>query len=176
MIWIVDGDAIVENDFNFNLVMSSYDIDCVHVWKSRNPINNLEYGNGGVKLLPRQLTISVDVNSPDMTTSISKKFKAMNTVSNTNSFNTDEFATWRSAFRECCKLASRVIERQYEEETTHRLDVWCSVGVDKLFGKYAIKGAQAGREYGETNKNNPEALKKINDFDWLKEQFSGIQS
>ncbi len=176
MIWIVDGDAIVEDNFNFDLVMSSYDIDCVHVWKSRNPINDLEYGNGGIKLLPRQLTMSVDVNSPDMTTSISKKFKAMNSVSNINSFNTDKFATWRSAFRECCKLASRVIERQYEEETTHRLDIWCSVGVDKPFGEYAIKGARAGREYGETNKNNTEALKKINDFDWLKEQFSGIQS
>jgi hypothetical protein len=53
MIWVVDGDAVIEDDFNFDLVMSSYDIDCVHVWSSRNPINNLEYGNGGVKLLPR---------------------------------------------------------------------------------------------------------------------------
>jgi hypothetical protein len=174
MIWIIDGDAVIENNFNFNLVMSSYDIDCVHVWKSINPINNLEYGNGGVKLLPRQLTLDMNTNTSDMTTSISKKFKAMNTVSNSNAFNTDEFATWRSAFRECCKLASRSIERQYEEETKLRLDIWCSVGVEQPFGAYAIAGAQAGRLYGETNKNNPEALNKINDFDWLREQFSGI--
>ena len=174
MIWVIDGDAVIENNFNFDLVMSSYDIDCVHVWRSLNPINNLEYGNGGVKLLPRQLTLDMNINTSDMTTSISKKFKAMNTVSNTNSFNTDEFATWRSAFRECCKLSSRSIERQYEEETKLRLDTWCSVGVEKPFGTYAIKGAQAGRLYGETNKNNPEALNKINDFDWLQEQFNGI--
>jgi hypothetical protein len=174
MIWIIDGDAVIENNFNFNLVMSSYDIDCVHVWKSLNPINNLEYGNGGVKLLPRQLTLDMNTNTSDMTTSISKKFKAMNTVSNSNSFNTDEFATWRSAFRECCKLASRSIERQYEEETKLRLDTWCSVGVEKPFGTYAIAGAQAGMHYGETNKNNPEALNKINDFEWLQEQFSGV--
>jgi hypothetical protein len=174
MIWIVDGDAVIENNFNFNLVMSSYDIDCVHVWRSLNPINNLEYGNGGVKLLPRQLTLDMNTNTSDMTTSISKKFKAMNTISNTNSFNTDEFATWRSAFRECCKLSSRSIERQYEEETKLRLDIWCSVGVEKSFGTHAINGAQAGRLYGETNKNNPEALNKINDFDWLQEQFNGI--
>ena len=174
MIWVIDGDAVIENNFNFDLVMSSYDIDCVHVWKSTNPINNLEYGNGGVKLLPRQLTLDMNINTSDMTTSISKKFKAMDTVSNTNSFNTDEFATWRSAFRECCKLASRSIERQYEEETKLRLDTWCSVGVEKPFGTYAIKGAQAGRLYGETNKNNPDALNKINDFNWLQEQFSGI--
>ena len=174
MIWIVDGDAIIEDSFSFDTVMSSYDIDCVHVWRSLNPINNLEYGNGGVKLLPRQLTLNMNVNTSDMTTSISEKFKAMNTVSNINSFNTDEFATWRSAFRECCKLASRVIERQYEEETKLRLDTWCSVGGEQPFGAYAIAGAQAGRHYGETNKNNPEALNNINDFEWLQEQFSGI--
>ena len=176
MFWVVDGDAVVEDTFNFDLVMSSYDIDCVHVWRSRNPINDLEYGNGGVKLLPRLLTLDMDVTSPDMTTSISKKFKAMDTVSNVNAFNTDEFTTWRSAFRECCKLASRVIERQYEEETQQRLDTWCTVGADRAFGDYAIKGAQTGRQYGLENKNNPEALRKINDFDWLKEQFDGIQS
>ena len=175
MIWIVDGDAIIEDNFNFDLTMSSYDIDCVHVWRSRNPINDLEYGNGGVKLLPRLLTLSMDVTTPDMTTSISKKFKAMDDVSNINSFNTDEFATWRSAFRECCKLSSRVIERQYEDETQQRLDAWCSLGIDKQYGKYAIAGAIAGRKYGEENKNNPDALRKINDFEWLKEQFSGIQ-
>ena len=171
MIWIVDGDAVIEENFNFDLVMSSYDVDCVHVWRSRNPINNLEYGNGGVKLLPRQLTLDMDVNTSDMTTSISKKFKAMNTVSNTNAFNTDEFTTWRSAFRECCKLSSRTIERQFEEETQQRLDTWCTEGYDAPFGEYAIAGAKAGRQYGLENKNNLEELRKINDFDWLKEQF-----
>jgi len=171
MIWVVDGDAVIENDFNFDLVMSSYDIDCVHVWRSRNPINNLEYGNGGVKLLPRQLTFNMDTNTSDMTTSISKKFKAMNTVSNVNSFNTDELTTWRSAFRECCKLSSRTIERQFEEETQQRLDIWCTTGHDAQFGEHAIAGAKAGRQYGLENKNNPEELRKINDFEWLKEKF-----
>jgi hypothetical protein len=171
MIWVVDGDAVIEDDFNFDLVMSSYDIDCVHVWRSRNPINNLEYGNGGVKLLPCQLTLNMDTNTSDMTTSISKKFKAMNTVSNVNSFNTDEFTTWRSAFRECCKLSSRTIERQFEEETQQRLDIWCTTGHDAQFGEHAIAGAKAGRQYGLENKNNLEVLRKINDFDWLQEKF-----
>ena len=106
-----------------------------------------------------------------MTTSISKKFKTMNTVSNTNWFNTDEFTTWRSAFRECCKLSSRTIERQFEEETQQRLDIWCTKGQHALFGDYAIAGAKAGRQYGLENKNNLEELRRINDFEWLKEKF-----
>jgi hypothetical protein len=173
MIWIVDGDAVVENKFNFNLVISSYDIDCVHVWRSRNPINNLEYGNGGIKLLPRVLTLNMDTNTADMTTSISKRFKAVGEVSNINSFNTDAFSTWRSAFRECVKLSSKVINRQQEEETNKRLDIWCTVG-HGAFAEYSITGAKSGREYGSTNKENIDALKKINDFDWLKRKFDEI--
>lgn len=171
MIWVVDGDAVIEDDFNFNLVMSSYDIDCVHVWRSRNPINDLVYGNGGVKLLPRHLTLNIDVNSPDMTTSISKKFKAVQEISNITAFNTDEFTTWRSAFRECAKLSSRVIDRQHEEETQQRLGTWCTAGVERKFGKYAIAGARSGKTYGLINKSNADALRMINNFDWLKEQF-----
>jgi hypothetical protein len=113
----------------------------------------------------------MDVNTSDMTTSISKKFKAMNIVSNINAFNTDEFTTWRSAFRECCKLSSRIIERQFEKETQNRLDIWCTEGRDALFGEYAIAGEKAGRQYGLENKNNLEELRKINDFEWLKEKF-----
>ena len=170
MIWVVDGDAVVNDDFNFDLVMSSYDIDCVHVWRSRNPLNGLEYGYGGVKLLPRQLTLDMDVNSSDMTTSISKKFKAVEIVSNITLFNIDKLSTWRSAFRECAKLASRSIQRHLEEETNTRLDTWCTTAQGN-YSSDALRGAREGRKYGEENKNNSTLLSKINDFDWLKTQF-----
>ena len=175
MFYVVDADAIIESDFNFNYQIPYYDFNAkstVHVWKSRNPINGLEYGNGGVKLLPRQLTIDMDLSKPDMTTSISKWFRPMPDISNMNGFNTDSFNTWKSSFRECCKLASRVIDRQQEEETEERLRVWCEESTDK----YAIDGAISGREYGIKHKINLEALKKINDFEWLKEQFDGRYS
>jgi hypothetical protein len=45
------------------------------------------------------------------------------------------------------------------------------IGLDRLNGYYAITGASAGKKYGESNIGNLEALKKINDFDWLKERF-----
>jgi hypothetical protein len=171
MFWVVDGDAVILEDFEFDHETSTYERDIVHVWRSKNPINNLVYGNGGVKLLPRYLTLNMDVNTSDMTTSISKKFKAVQEISNITAFNTDEFTTWRSAFRECAKLASRVIDRQHDDETQQRLDTWCTVGSDQPYGRFAISGALIGKQYGLENKNNPSALVKINDFDWLKEQF-----
>jgi hypothetical protein len=174
MFWVVDGDAVLESEFDFNYELSTYERDIVHVWRSKNPINNLVYGYGGVKLLPRELTLAVDVNAPDMTTSISKKFKAVSEISNITAFNTDPFNTWKSAFRECVKLASKTINRQVDEETQYRLTVWTTAGADQQFGTYAIAGAKAGRDYGEANVGNVAALAKINDFDWLKRKFDEI--
>jgi len=166
--WVVDGDAEIVDDFNFDYEIPVWERDTVHVWRSRNPINNLVYGYGGVKLLPKQLTLNMDVTRPDMTTSISKNFKPVQVISNITAFNTDEFSTWKSAFRECAKLAGKAIDRQVDAETEERLNVWCTQGADKLYGEYAIKGAQAGRKFAT---EQPENLFKINDFEWLYEQY-----
>ena len=77
MFWVVDADALIVDDFNFNYEVDEYNLETVHVWRSQNPINDLVYGYGGVKLLPRKLTINMDTSKPDMTTSISSKFKAV---------------------------------------------------------------------------------------------------
>jgi hypothetical protein len=171
MFWVVDADAQILDTFNFDHVVSEYDLENVHVWRSINPINDLEYGYGGVKLLPKSLTQNMDVSKPDMTTSISTLFKAMPEVSNITVFNVDAFNTWKSAFRECVKLASKTIDRQDDVDTNYRLNVWCTRGLDRQFGREAIEGAVQGKQYGLENKDNNEALKMINDFDWLRERF-----
>ena len=173
MFWVVDGDAVILDSFDFSYKTKL--LDTVYVWRSRNPINDLEYGNGGVKLLPRRMAISMDTTKPDMTTSISTKFKPVLEVSNITAFNSDPFNTWKSAFRECVKLSSRIIDRQVTDETSKRLDAWCQLGKDRPYGEYAIKGALAGSEYGINNKKNLEALKLINDFDWLASEFKNYE-
>jgi hypothetical protein len=173
MFWVVDGDASIVNSFNFDYQVPKWQRDQVFVWQSQNPINDLVYGYGGVKLFPRKETINMNVQSTDMTTSISSKFNAVNQLSNITAFNTSEFETWKSAFRECCKLASKMIDRQQQDETDTRLAAWCSAtGRDRPFGDYAIQGARAGRKYGVANQGNINALNKINNFDWLEEQFN----
>jgi hypothetical protein len=174
MFWVVDGDAEIVDTFNFDYVVSKYDLECVHVWRSRNPVNGLEYGYGGVKLLPKKLTMNMDLSKPDMTTSISSLFKAMPEISNITAFNVDAFNTWKSAFRECVKLASKTIDRQDDADTNYRLNVWCTRGIDRPFGREAIKGAVQGKQYGLEHKDNNEALKMINDFDWLHEYMSKV--
>lgn len=172
MFYIVDGDAVIMDDFYFDYQVARWDKETVHVWRSINPINDLVYGYGGAKLFPTELTINMDTTKPDMTTSISSKFKAMGTLSVITGFNTSPFETWKSAFRECAKLSARIIDRQKDTETLERLNTWCTVGKERKYGEYSILGAIAGKEYGELYKDSPDDLRKINDFDWLKEKFN----
>ena len=168
MFWVVDGDAQIVDDFKFDHEVSSYDLDCVHVCRAKNPVNGLEYGYGGVKLLPRMLTLKMDTTTNDMTTSISDKFKAMPSVSNITAFNTDPLSTWRGAFRECAKLASKTIQGQLEEETNDRLKTW-TTHADGIHSRYALRGANAGMQFGLSVGAD---LGLINNFEWLEQQYA----
>ena len=168
MFWAVDADAVIVPEFNFDYKVDASQLDHVFVWHSQNPINDLEYGYGGVKLLPTKLTKNMNLSNTDMTTSISKYFNVVSEVSNISKFNTDEFTTWRSAFRECAKLASKVIDRQKDDETNARLETWTTVGHDRPYSEYALAGAAAGMEFGLSSSNN---IELVNDFEWLREQY-----
>ena len=170
MFWVVDGDAILVDDFTFDFEVSRYDKDVVYIWRSKNPVNGLIYGYGGVKLLPKKLTLKLDTTAPDMTTSISNKIEIVEQTSNITAFNTDPFNTWKSAFRECVKLSSKIIFGQVDTETEDRLNTWCTTA-NGDFAIHALRGANAGRIYGQENAGNLPALSKINDFDWLEQQF-----
>jgi hypothetical protein len=167
MFYVVDGDSIVSDDFNFDYEVQKLERGHVHVWHSKNPVNDLEYGYGGIKLLPKHNVLNMDFTKPDMTTSLSDNFKVIPEVSNITKFNTDPFNSWKSAFRECVKLSSKVIDRNYEDETEERLEIWRSVGIERPFGEYVLLGANEGYNFGINNIGNNEVLSKINDFDWL---------
>ena len=173
MFFVVDGDADMCDDFTFDYQVPVWDETTVHVWRSINPVNGLEYGNGGVKLLPRLLTQNVDVNTTDMTTSISDRFKVVDQLSNYTVFNTNAYNTWKSAFRECTKLASKSITGQIDDETEDRLQAWLHPIPAASFSNEAKRGAEQGTVFGKENKNKPEVLALINDFDWLEEKFNG---
>jgi hypothetical protein len=167
MFYVVDGDAYLTDDWQFNFNPNIFDRDCAYVWNSRNPVNDLVYENGGVKLFPRSvLRKKRKWTTLDMFTTISNKIKVMDDVSNITAFNTDEFSTWRSAFRETVKL--------YTVNQMTKLNIWLTVGDDRPFGKYAIEGATAGYQYAANNQTDQFALSNINNYDWLEEQFNSL--
>jgi hypothetical protein len=164
MFFVVDGDAWLVDDWDFNFQPGLFDRDCSYVWHSSNPINDLEYGNGGVKLFPRALLMKCRKwKTLDMFTTISSKIKVIDTVSNVTTFNTDPFNTWRSAFRECVKL--------YSLDQMNKLNTWLKKGKDRPYGEYAILGAEEGYRYARDNKDDQLALVNINDYSWLEKKF-----
>ncbi len=177
--YVVDADAIIEEEFSFKFTPSQFkeayqntpETDCVFTWRSRNPINDLIYGYGAVKLFPKKPFLELIDWSVDMTTSIGCPFVPKFQISNVTAFNTDPFNTWKSAFRECVKLSSNIIDNNDNIDDEYRLKVWCSRGAKRQFGEYALLGAQQGKDFGEEYRDNKEALKKINDFDWLEQKF-----
>lgn len=171
MVYIVDADAEISPTFKFDYYPNSFDADSVHVWHSQNPINGLEYGYGGIKLFPTKKLLEYTGSPIDFTTNISENFKVMSELSNVTRFNTDPFSCWRSAFRECTKLASGIIPNQDNTETEERLRIWCTIGEDQQFGDFAILGANEGMEFGKTYINQPEYLRLINDYNWLQSKF-----
>jgi hypothetical protein len=167
MFYVVDGDAYLTDNWTFDFQPSIFDRDCAYVWSSKNPVNDLVYQNGGVKLFPKETLLKAKKwNTLDMFSGILPKSKSEDTVSCIGTFNVDPFITWRSAFRECVKL--------YTINQMTRLNEWTASDTTKPFGEYAVLGAQDGFKFAEDNKNNYEELKKINDYKWLNECFQKL--
>jgi hypothetical protein len=188
--YVVDSDAIIVEGFDFKFTPSKHnkwwgdaESNCICVWSSINPINDLIYGHGGVKILPKQPLLGPNKDVIDFTTGFGLKTKVFEEVSNITAFNYDEFNTFRSAFRECAKLASNVTNKELhyklvQEELTqilneaeYRLHIWTSLGKNKKFGEYCVAGARQGKKYGTKFAENAQRLKLINDYEWMKNEF-----
>jgi hypothetical protein len=177
--YVIDADAIIEEEFNFKFTPNKAqfvyetipETECVFVWRSRNPVNDLLYGYGGAKLFPKQKLLEAIHWNVDMTTTIGATFVPKFQISNVTAFNTDPFNAWKSAFRECTKLASAIIPHSNNTDNVYRLQVWCERGADRPYGEWAILGAQQGKDFGERYKDKPHILGKINDFEWLRTIF-----
>lgn len=191
--YVVDADALIVDDFDFEFTPSKFnkwwgvpESDCLCIWNSINPINDLTYGYGGVKLLPKMPLLRNEKDTVDFTTGFGLTIKTFDRVSNITAFNQDEFNTWRSAFRECAKLTTNLTNEELKhkvrydqdvlnaiyKDTNDRLTVWCTRGSDRPFGEYAIAGALAGKEFGITHAGDKDMMSKINDYEWMRNEFT----
>ena len=167
MFYVVDADAEVVKDFDFSYYPDVYDQEVVHVWHSSNPVTGEEYGYGGVKLFNRKQILEANTWGMDFTTGLSSRFKVIPTVACVTKFNTDAYSTWRSAFRECVKLAT-----SRDPDATQRLGAWLNPIADAEYSSEAKKGAEQGNDYAGKHQNDIKALQKINDYAWLESKYT----
>ncbi len=168
--FVVDGDNKIVSDFNFLAPKGPLDENSLYVYRCRNPLTDLTYGYGAVKIYNKSLLLSVENEKfVDLATTVTSRYCIINQVaSETYFFNTPEEA-WRGAFRECFKLAGSLIERQKSDETIARLEAWCDFESPLRNADWARLGANQARELARQGLVD---ACQVNDFEWLERYFN----
>ena len=171
--YVVDGDAWLVDEWNFDFQPRILDRETTHIWQSKNPVNQSVYGYGGVKLFCKRIIEATSKwTTLDMTTTITAKIKSLEGISNVTAFDTDEFSVWRSSFRECVKLCYNIKKNPMDVLSKTRLRQWRNPDAEHKFGAISEEAANAAVEWSQTNEYNLETLKLINSREWLQETFN----
>ncbi|MCF8059295.1 MAG: hypothetical protein K9K67_08365 [Bacteriovoracaceae bacterium] len=183
---IVDGDNIVTRDFfkiDFNSLLSKIPEKLVLSWASKNIINGLIYGNGGLKLWPTEFLKEVNCHNNGKSTDWCQQFPYLQ-LNNWFSYcmcNGSPYQAFRAGFREGVKLClnadgTRNPNLKFSKDlmfegNRQRLLQWMSIGADVTNGHYAMFGARLGciRIICEDNFD----LSQINNYDWFNEYWNG---
>ena len=159
----VDGDNIIrqeflnqEVDFEENKDLSK----CVISWAGYNVVNGLMYGNGGLKLWPKEYVLNMktheNATEDDPNAQVDfcwdAEYIQMNSCFSDVYNNATPYQAWRAGFREGVKMSldrGLRVNPQYFEEAIHwknmqRLLIWLNVGADVKNGLWAILGARHG--------------------------------
>ncbi len=168
MFWTIDADAVIHDDFNFDYVPEIRERPYLYIWHSLNPVNGLEYGWGAVKLWPTKLVLNFDGNWLDFTTTVGN-IRMMPDVVATSAFNTDEWTSWRSGFREAVKLCVNVSNGDHEQ-SLYRLVTWLTIVKPVQYASDTRDGAIDGFNFFLSATALSDLL-IINDFDKLKPIF-----
>ena len=146
-------------EFDFNWQPDWLQGDKHWIFHARNPVNGLEYGHMGIIAYNKKLVLEQDEWGLDFT--LSARHGVVPVVGSIAEFNTDKHATWRTAFRECIKLA-----QNNDIESRYRLKQWCTVA-EGNFAEWSLEGANYATVYAASG-NDLQAT-----FEWkfLEELF-----
>lgn len=170
---VLDADAYILDNFKMSEIYeTAKDPNFVYIFSALNPVNDLEYGHGGVKIFQRKFFTNTEV--VDFSTSFLGKIRTVKKTLNVHKFNVSPFHAWRTAFRECVKLSSSAIVNRNSIDDDYRLTTWCEKFNDVDNAEFVKIGATQGRDFGYSNKNNLQELKKVNDFAWLRKAYEQV--
>lgn len=167
--WVVtvDGDNWVTDGgfFQGRLDHAPRDLGRVFSFSAWNGLNGLSYGNGGVKLWPRHILQGLRSHESALRPQAALDFWTVpfyliNRVVSQVRVTATAAQAFRAGYREGVKLtmiggqlpqnaypdlsASMALARHLGPANLQRLRVWCSVGIDRANGDWAIFGARLG--------------------------------
>jgi hypothetical protein len=153
----------VNPKFDFNWQPDRLQIPKHYMFLAKNPVNGLIYGHQGMIAYNKDLVLNNEGHGLDFT--LDSPHETIELLSGTAHYNTDEFSTWRTAFREVIKL-----KQENSEISLQRLNTWLTKA-EGDYAEYSIHGAVDGLEYYEKSKGKLDKLRKSYEWDWLRKQF-----
>jgi hypothetical protein len=114
----------------------------------------------------KKLTLGNEGKGLDFT--MDDEHEIVEIISGTANFNTDEWSTWRTSFREALKLCTNT-----DEISKNRLEFWLTVGSGK-FSDYSIEGSQHAVAYYKEVDGNFDKLKLSYDWAWLRQYYESL--
>ena len=154
----------VNNKFDWNWQPDRLQIPKHYIFHAKNPVNGLVYGHQAMIAYNKKLTLAND-GSKGLDFTQDDEHEVVELLSGVANYNTDEWSTWRTAFREVLKL--KMDTSQIGKE---RLNAWLKNG-DGDFGDYSILGAKDAVSYYKQVKGNIDKLKLSYEWEWLREFY-----
>jgi hypothetical protein len=162
---LIDGDNVPDwSFFDQKLTLTPQNKNAQFRWRSRNHINGLYYGNGGVSSWTKEFVLNMKTHENsdpnNMKTNIEfcmdPLYWAMHNCYSTTYPNQSPKQAWRAGFREGVKMCNRDgimpknkadFTKQVWPTNLQNLSIWQTVGRDVENGFWAILGARLGTHY-----------------------------
>ena len=178
----IDGDNwLLDEGFDTKLDDTNME-DVVFSFKSKNAINGLEYGNGGIKCWRKDVLLSSRTHESSESTDFcwTLRYYQVDVLGSISVNNATAFQAWRAGYREGVKMSyvngvpmlDPIADRSLIASSNYsKLNVWMSVGRDVINGSWAMLGARQGfcDLYSGTIQNTV-----INDYNWFDKQWKKI--
>lgn len=181
----VDGDNIIDERFLSIEIKETPGIQ-VYGWSGENVINNLRYGNGGLKIWNKDFVMNMRTHEAAEDSRAQVDFCWEDGYLNHPSvfsktvINFTPYQAWRAGFREGVKMllkdgikiSESSVLKQIYWHNLHRLKIWSCVGDHVDNGIYAMLGARAGSymtyctDWNHVEVRDFDCLKKIYDDDY----------
>jgi hypothetical protein len=154
----------VNQKFDFSWQPDRLQVPKHYIFYASNPVNGLVYGHQAMIAYNKQITLNNMGKGLDFT--LDSEHEVVELNSGVARYNTDEFSTWRTSFREVIKL-----KLDDSPVSRDRLKTWSTVGVGD-FAQYSIQGAKDAVEYYDEVSGDIDKLKLSYEWAWLQSKFN----
>jgi hypothetical protein len=160
----------VDKDFDWSWQPDRLQIPKHYIFNATNPVNNLVYGHQAMIAYNKKITLANTGHGLDFT--LDDAHEVVDMISGIAKYNTDEWTTWRTSFREALKLKATIVNYPDDNISTDRLLAWSTIGNGE-HGQYSIDGALDAIEYYDSVNGDMDKLRLSYDWPWLRSYFEG---